>query len=185
MFHVVNRYYYTLTGFLSPLNKVWFVRSLFTPPTMLVSMRKPVCKLWNPPQETEKHPDEWGVSGGDMGRPWHMERGCWGLRGIGDERAGELSQETTNRGRANISGRKTSLAVSPPTPGPVGFAHFRTHHPSFAPELAFSSFTVSQLRVGLGNVRAHSHQTVHTGRLPLVRWVTPAEKHSARVKCLL
>lgn len=119
----------------------------------------------------------------------------WGGPGIwkGDAEvcgALEMSEPESSARKPPIEEELTSLErkpvlLSPPTPGPVGFAHFRTHHPSFAPELAFSSFTVSQLRVGLGNVRAHSHQTVHTGRLPLVRWVTPAEKHSARVKCLL
>lgn len=115
----------------------------------------------------------------------------WGGPGIwkGDAevcRALEMSEPESSAGKPPIKEELTSLEgkavlLSPPTLGPVGFAHFRTHHPSFAPGLAFSSFSVSQLRVGLGNVRAHSHQTVHTGRFLLVRWLTPAEKHSANL----
>lgn len=75
--------------------------------------------------------------------------------------------------------KRKAVLLSPPTPGPVGSAHFCTHQ-SFAPGLAFSSLSVSQLWVGLGSTCVHS-ETVHTGRFLLVHWLTPAEKHSANL----
>lgn len=82
----------------------------------------------------------------------------WGGPGIwkGDAEvcgALEMSEPESSAGKPPIEEELTSLEgkpvlLSPPTQGPVGFAHFRTH-PSFAPGLAFGSFSVSQLRVGL------------------------------------
>lgn len=97
----------------------------------------------------------------------------------------EMSEPESSARKPPIKEELTSLKgkavlLSPPTLGPVGFAHFCTHHQSFAPGLAFRSLSVSQLWVGLGSMCVHS-ETVYTGRLLLVHWLTPAEKHSANL----
>lgn len=86
---------------------------------------------------------------------------------------GSIKEEITSlKGKA--------VLLSPPTPGPVGFSHFCTHHQSSASGLAFSSFGMSQLWLRLGGVCVHS-ETLHRGRFSLVCWLTPAEKHSANL----
>lgn len=141
---------------------------------MLVCMRKPVCKLWNLPQEIEEHPDEWGMSQKETCQGPGVWKGGTEVCGARERsKRGELLEKGPMK-EVVTSQKGKAVLLSPPTLAPVGFSHFCTHDQSFATGWAFSSFSMSQLWLRLEGVCAHS-ETLHTC------WKTLCQPN--RIKC--